>query len=90
MGDQSLVDRIDVVEVLRGLDYEELFGDSSLAALFDGEAVEGEEFDGGVGETVGARLGELLGGLLGAALARTVGTSVLRSLLDVGGDDGGE
>jgi hypothetical protein len=89
MGDQSLASRIDVVELLRGLDYEELFGDSSLAALFE-DAGDDEEFDGGVGASLGARVGEVLGGLVGAALARTVGTSVLSSLLDVGGDDGGE
>jgi len=84
MSDQSLADRIDVVELLAGLDYEELFADTSVAELFESDGGDGPD---GVGATVGARLGELLGGLLGALLGRTVGTSVLRSLLDVGGDD---
>ena len=86
MSDQSLAGRIDVVELLQELDYEELLEGTSLGSFFEGE----EDLDGGVGETVGARLGELLGGLLGAALGRTVGTTVLKRLLDVGGDDGGQ
>ncbi|MWG34683.1 hypothetical protein [Halomarina oriensis] len=88
MSDQSLTDRIDVVELLQGLDYGELFEGTSLESFATGEG--DDDLDGGVGETVGARLGELLGGLLGALLGRTIGTTVLKQLLNVGGSDDGE
>lgn len=75
----SLLERIDVAEILRDIDYEEALAGTELE-----DATEDEN----LGERLGARAGEWLGSALGALLGQLAGELVVGGMLDkVGGDE---
>lgn len=81
----SLLERIDVAEILRDIDYEE-----ALA----GTEWEGAAEDEHLGERLGSRAGEWLGSALGALFGQLAGDLIVGGMLDkVGGgteSSGGE
>lgn len=75
----SLLDRIDVMDILRDVDFEE-----ALA----GTEWEGTTGDDALGERLGARAGEWIGSALGALFGQIAGELVVGGMLDkVGGDE---
>ncbi|MFC6826106.1 hypothetical protein [Halopelagius fulvigenes] len=74
----SMLDRIDVTELLRDIDYEE---------ALEGTKWEGITEEDGLGERLGARAGEWLGGVLGALFGELAGDVLVGEMLErVGGD----
>ncbi|RDI70950.1 hypothetical protein [Halopelagius longus] len=74
----SILGRIDVMELLSDVDYEE---------ALEGTQWEGVTEEDGLGERLGARAGEWLGGALGALFGEVAGDMLVGEMLDkVGGD----
>lgn len=74
----SILDRIDLMELLEEIDYEE---------ALEGTRWEGVTEEDGLGERLGARAGEWLGSVLGALFGELAGDVIVGEMLDkVGGD----
>lgn len=76
---ESILGRIDVMELLEDIDYEE-----ALA----GTKWEGVTEEDGLGERLGARAGEWLGSVLGALFGELAGDVIVGEMLDKVGGDG--
>lgn len=79
MVDWTLGDRVDLVDALRGVDFESIF-----------EGTQFEPGEAGVAGSIGGSLGSILGRGLGTVIGYVLGTMLLSASSDDGDEEGSE